>query len=71
MAEGHENPRIGAESVCARGKHFFFFFLPEMMVLSIFSPPFIFIAVISGDQIEKHNEIGVCSGMIDAPLPQR
>lgn len=32
---------------------------------------FIFIAVISSYQIEKHNEIGVCFSVIDALLPQR
>lgn len=41
---------------------------------SLFFPKpivFIFIAVISSYQIEKHNEIGVCFSVIDALLPQR
>lgn len=40
------------------------FFFPKPIV-------FIFIAVISSYQIEKHNEIRVCFSMIDALLPQR
>lgn len=41
------------------------FFFPKPIVF------FIFIAVISSYQIEKHNEIGVCFSVIDALLPER
>lgn len=52
---------IRAQIILAKNSLFFF---PKPIV-------FIFIAVISSYQIEKHNEIGICFSMIDALLPQR